>query len=344
MDETVAIIVPVYNVEPYLRQCLDSIVAQTYCNIKVYLVNDGSTDGSGTILDDYVNSWPDMFFLITQENQGLSAARNAALGAINADYVTFIDPDDYVHPTYVERLLETARQTGSQLVQADHIHFKENGCAIERHCALQGVFDVSKNASVVCDLSVLVWGKIYHRSLFEDIQMRYPIGFTHEDTALTPRLAARCGKIACIADCLYYYRFRPESLSNVTGNFQLQGWHWKGIAELYLSDTYRQICPDLFEFMAILSIRKAIFSFIYAGTSLMQIHEIISFLDSKIPQWRDNIIMREKWASRRMRLWMGLMARKRVRALIVLCFANKQGRTLERKLWRASKREIVELL
>ena len=220
----------------------------------------------------------------------------------------------------------------------------ESGCAIERHSALHGVFDVYKNANFVCDLSVLVWGKIYSRSLFEDIQMRYPLGFTHEDTALTPRLAARCGKIACIADCLYYYRYRPESLSNVTDNFQLQGWHWKGIAELCLSDTYRQICPDLFEYMAILSIRKSVFSFIYAGTSLIHIREIIAFLDRMLPSWRDNIILREKWASRRMRLWMGLMARKRVRALKVLCFANKQGRALERKLWRTSKRESYELL
>ena len=105
MEKLVSIIVPIYNVEKYLRQCLDSILRQTFRPLEIILVNDGSTDGSDTICQEYAKIDERIVYL-KKENGGVSDARNVGLDAVTSDYVLFIDSDDWIEPTYVEVLYE----------------------------------------------------------------------------------------------------------------------------------------------------------------------------------------------------------------------------------------------
>ena len=105
MEKLVSIIVPIYNVEKYLRQCLDSILRQTFRPLEIILVNDGSTDGSDTICQEYAEIDERIVYL-KKENGGVSDARNVGLDAVTSDYVLFIDSDDWIEPTYVEVLYE----------------------------------------------------------------------------------------------------------------------------------------------------------------------------------------------------------------------------------------------
>lgn len=115
MEKLVSIIVPIYNVEKYLRQCLDSILRQTFRPLEIILVNDGSTDGSDTICQEYAKIDERIVYL-KKENGGVSDARNVGLDAVNSDYVLFIDSDDWIEPTYVEVLYEKIEEYQADIV------------------------------------------------------------------------------------------------------------------------------------------------------------------------------------------------------------------------------------
>ena len=115
----ISVIIPVYNVEKYLSQCLDSILNQTFKDFECICVNDGSTDKSLAILQEYVNK-DDRIKIINQENKGLSGARNSALKIVNGKYITFIDSDDFVTIDYLEKLINIAEKEDSDIVYCRH--------------------------------------------------------------------------------------------------------------------------------------------------------------------------------------------------------------------------------
>ena len=120
----ISVIVPVYNVQNYLRQCLDSIIGQSFSNFEMICINDGSTDDSPQILEQYA-ALDSRIRIISQPNRGLSAARNAGLAQATAEYIFFIDSDDYIEPDTLEKLFDTARRTGADLTCADFLPFPE---------------------------------------------------------------------------------------------------------------------------------------------------------------------------------------------------------------------------
>ena len=122
MEKLVSIIVPIYNVEKYLRQCLDSILRQTFRPLEIILVNDGSTDGSDTICQEYAKIDERIVYL-KKENGGVSDARNVGLDAVTSDYVLFIDSDDWIEPTYVEVLYEKIEEYQADIVFQNYTSF-----------------------------------------------------------------------------------------------------------------------------------------------------------------------------------------------------------------------------
>lgn len=211
MNELVSVVVPVYNVEGYVERCLKSIIGQTYKNLEIIVVDDGSTDSSGQICDRIAET-DERMTVIHQENRGLSAARNRGLESAKGEYVCLIDSDDYISDVFVEVQLMCMKKNGADVVQGhgekwidssvqDYKTAADN-CTLysgEEMCHIlitssKGGYGVAQN-------------KLYRKKLFDDI--RFPEGKLHEDEFTVYRLFY-AGKVALIDAHLYYYQSNRE--------------------------------------------------------------------------------------------------------------------------------------
>ena len=211
MQPTISIIVPVYRAEAYLRQCLDSIVEQTYRNLQIILVDDGSPDGCGKICDEYGAGDP-RIQVIHQPNMGVSAARNAGLSAATGDWIGWVDSDDWIDPDMVSFLLENALA-----VQADVCicgRYEEIPGRTEFYGAAEPALLNKKEAmQALLEARVLddaLYDKLWKRQLFQYI--RFPNGKTYEDLATVYRLLGKAERVLCLPEPKYHYRRRPGSI------------------------------------------------------------------------------------------------------------------------------------
>ena len=204
----VSIVVPIYNVEKYLNKCLDSLLVQSYKDIKIYLVNDGSKDNSKEIIDEYINKYPDMMIGLNKENGGLSDARNYGLGYVDSEYVMFVDSDDYVEEDYVKKALTQIELDNSDICIFNYYsdNLSNGNSEIIKHHITPGVYSLKNNHELLAYTSNAAWNKIYKTSLFKDNDIYYPKGLLYEDLATTTRLLTKCNKISYIDDPLYHYQ------------------------------------------------------------------------------------------------------------------------------------------
>lgn len=210
----ISVIVPCYNVEEYLPECIESILVQTYRNLEIFLVDDGSLDRSGEICDEYAAK-DSRIKVIHKENGGLSDARNVALDVMKGEYVTFIDSDDYVAEDYVEYLYKLIKENGVRLSVSWHQVFAD-GASMGINTYPVSAKSVDMNEGVACIFyqrifDTTAWGKMYHRSLFSD-GIRYPKGWLYEDLPTTYRLMMKCDYIAFGNYRSYFYRIRNTSI------------------------------------------------------------------------------------------------------------------------------------
>lgn len=235
----VSVIVPIYNVKDYLRTCLKSINAQTYENIEVWLIDDGSTDGSGDIADKFARKNHNKFQVIHKENGGLSDARNEGLKKATGKYVTFVDSDDTIHPQFIERIVTRLEATGAQIGVCDYERKTITpGADTKKNETVNDVDpvsdDMSDNKEVLKSGSTEIvtarqavmntylskahgwsfttWGKIYRRDLFERLELSFPKGKIHEDAYTTYKLIYNAELVAYVNKVLYYYSVRPDSI------------------------------------------------------------------------------------------------------------------------------------
>lgn len=213
---TISVIVPVYKVEPYIHQCIDSILAQTYTDFELILVDDGSPDNCGMICDEYAKQ-DDRIRVIHQKNQGLSAARNAGIDIAKGEYLTFIDSDDLVKENYLERLYQLLIEYHAEISVCDMYSFQDGEeisgktDSDEEKIRLMAGRDACLSIYRMDGrVPVMAWGKLYSAKLFADI--RYPVGMIHEDDATTPKLLYRAKRIIISSDKLYNYRARPDGI------------------------------------------------------------------------------------------------------------------------------------
>lgn len=213
METLVSIIIPIYNVEKYLRQCIESVIAQRYINIEIILVDDGSPDNCGKICDEYAEK-DSRIKVIHKKNEGLPVARNVGIDIAKGDYLMFVDSDDWVEPTYCERALETAILQGVDCVAVGVNVINEGGPIIKFNTTRPGFFSTEETIGRLVDGRSPyngVWNKIYKRSLFKTI--RFPVGIIYEDQAVMYLLLHQSNGVYVISDKLYNYRRRPDSLS-----------------------------------------------------------------------------------------------------------------------------------
>ena len=209
----ISVIVPVYNVENYLRQCLESVINQTYSDLEVLIINDGSTDSSGAICDEYKDR---RFQVYHTENHGLSAARNYALDRAHGDYIAFLDSDDWLEESALEQFLTVSETTGADIVACRF--FQEYADKTVKPGGVDTEFIVKGSnilSTMVIDhkLTEDVWNKFYRASLFDSI--RYPEGLIFEDKATTYKLLQKASALAYTPASLIHYRNRTNSLSNI---------------------------------------------------------------------------------------------------------------------------------
>lgn len=211
MEDVISIIVPVYKVEAYLDECIQSIVQQTYSNLEIILVDDGSPDSSGAKCDDWAGK-DNRIKVIHKENGGLSDARNAGLDIATGDYIAFVDSDDWILPEMYERLLSTLRKENADIC-ACNILACYSDQKVNCGCSQYVVGDSEKilsmlYADTVYPVSAL--NKVYHRSLWE--KFRFPVGKICEDAFTTYLLIDKAEKIVQIPEALYCYRIRENSI------------------------------------------------------------------------------------------------------------------------------------
>jgi len=221
-EKLISIIVPAYNVEKYIRKCLDSIIGQDYKNWEIILINDGSTDYTPEICDEY-GAKDSRIRVIHQTNAGLSVARNIGLDCANGHYLAFIDSDDYVKADYLSVLATLLETTDSDIAQ----------------CSFHKIQETSSNSEIPNDNdqitikeysgtdflnnlyvkgfkpnNVLVWNKLCKKEIWNEI--RFPAGLVFEDHYVTPRIIDNANKISVTSQKLYYYVQREGSITNST--------------------------------------------------------------------------------------------------------------------------------
>ena len=215
MRELVSVIVPVYNVELYLKFCVESIIMQTYENLEIILVDDGSKDGSPHICDAFLNK-DKRVRVIHQQNQGLSAARNAGIEVARGKYFTFVDSDDYIRKDMIERLVNLVERKKVDIACCEYeevffhkkipVNYERGSNLVYRNRVdeLKELFGTKRISIVVA------WGKVYKAELWKDI--RFPIGKLHEDESTTYKIISKAKKIVHSDRKMYYYFQRSDSI------------------------------------------------------------------------------------------------------------------------------------
>lgn len=210
----VSVIVPVYNVEKYLRKCLNSLVRQTFSEIEIIVVNDGSTDNSQMIIDEFQQRFPDRIKSFRKENGGLSDARNFGLDKASGEYIGFVDSDDYVSEMMFEEMYFLAQKCFAEIVICNLHKVDEMGTVTQKLPQVPNMpekIDLDKNFSVFSDISYFACNKIFKKELFE--HHRFKKGVHFEDIQLIPQLLLECKNLAHTNNYHYQYFERSDSIT-----------------------------------------------------------------------------------------------------------------------------------
>lgn len=236
---------PVYNVERYLSACLDSLLAQSYADFEVVMIDDGSTDSSADIARAYTTSDP-RFRLVRQENAGLAAARNAGVSESRGEYLTFLDSDDLLPADAYERLMSTIERTGSDLVvgrlEQDHGERRTTGRLMrENHLTRRESVQMIDVPLLLAD--VFAVNKIYRRSFWTEADLSFPEGVRYEDQPTLTRALLAADRIDVIPETVYLWRIREDGTSITQGRGDLADLVDRTITKRWSTEAVVQHAP-----------------------------------------------------------------------------------------------------
>ncbi len=249
MKDLISVIVPVFMVEPYLDECIQSIVDQTYHNLEIILIDDGSPDRCPQICDKWAEKDP-RIIVIHKENSGVSRARNSGIGKANGRYIVFVDSDDFLEPVYIEYLYRALCDTGADLSECRYTRspvLSENTLA--RAAMAQPVLLTAEEALWIWshpekqEFNLVVWNKMYRRELIKEVSFAEGYG-GGEDVLFTCFVFGKCGKIARIENELYHWRNTPGSASKKFPDNTLQSIELLLAALEYLKQEYPSIAAE----------------------------------------------------------------------------------------------------
>lgn len=244
MDPLISVIVPIYGVEAYLNQCLDSLLNQTYKNLEIILVDDGSPDGCPAICDEYATKDPRVR-VIHKENGGLSDARNAGIDVAQGEYIGFVDSDDWVMPDMYEYLLQGVLGYQSEISYCGFVNVHDTWADYPNN-QTDKVFtaETALNELFFDRLGNFAWNKLYKAELWEGI--RFPVGKNFEDIRTTYKLFERASRIAILKEPKYYYRIRQGSIMHDSSLFN----RWSVYTAIM--ERYKDIVPRMPQYRAAL--------------------------------------------------------------------------------------------
>ncbi|KRL87452.1 glycosyltransferase family 2 protein [Ligilactobacillus apodemi] len=245
-EELLTVIIPIYNVQDYLPECLESIAKQTFRNYTVILIDDGSTDTSGEICDQWVEK-DSRFKVIHKQNGGVSSARNEGIRHAKAKYTLFIDPDDYISQEMFEQMITVAEKEQADMVICQYFEIMPNG-EIRKH------FDGINETEVLNQMEYMdllladqaitdhFWRRLFKTEKIRDLE--FTSGMNFEDTHAIVRFSQDCAKIVLLNEGYYYYRYNPNGIVReiVITNFDD---HYRAMYEKYTS--IGQLFPTLKE-------------------------------------------------------------------------------------------------
>lgn len=261
----VDIVVPIYNVEEYLERNLESLRTQTYKDIRVLCINDGCTDQSQKIIDQFVSK-DSRFESYIKKNGGLSDARNFGLKYVDSEYVMFIDSDDFCEENMVELSVEQMDSNGlDMLVFAYNQYYVEDGRKEKIELGIEdGVYNLKENKDILAKTPNAAWNKMYRTNLFKEHDIEYPFGYRHQDLGTTAKLMLHSNKIGYINEALYNYLIdRPN---NITAQIDKKLYHIidmsKEIMDYYKAQKVFDLYKEEFKYLVtrnfIQSLRKAV--------------------------------------------------------------------------------------
>lgn len=294
----VSIVVPVYNVENYLRKCLNSLVNQSLEEIEIIVVNDGSPDGSQKIIEEFAAKFPHKIIPLKKANGGLSDARNYGIPFCKGKYIGFVDSDDYVEPTMYETLYKIAERNCSDIVMCDY--YKE----YENYRKRVHVNAVSNPRQVFYCMLAAAWNKIYKRSVIMDSGVRFPVGLYYEDTAFFSMLIPNVNRIDTVNEPFVHYVQREGSIANSQGIKTEQIFQ---IFDEIIKDYKKKECID--EYYCEI---EYLCARVLLGSSLERMagiedpklrkkcaEDTIEYLKANFPNWKRNVYIKNKKLDKR---------------------------------------------
>lgn len=243
MNPLISVIVPIYNVEKYLARCVDSIVNQTYKNLEIILVDDGSPDSCPQMCDDYAKK-DSRIKVVHKKNGGLSDARNAGMAVATGEYISFIDSDDYVSDDFFECLLDVINKENSDIAECSVVKFYEDNRFDEFSDDLSvKTYDTQDAMSALIAENPFhqhVWNKLYKTELVKDIP--YAVGKLNEDEFWTYQVFGRANKVSKLNKTMYYYFQRNSSIMGVGYNIRrLDALEGKANRQKYIENNFPEL-------------------------------------------------------------------------------------------------------
>lgn len=241
----ISVIVPIYNVEKWLRQCIESVQRQSYTDLEIILIDDGSTDNSPTICDEYASS-DSRIVVIHKANGGLSDARNAGIKIANGDYLFFLDSDDWLHKDAIKSLVEYSMNNGCDIVQCGHWYASEGSLTFKYRYLSDSAspFTLSKSEAMRQLIynkyyKNFAWGKLYKKKVISD--HLFPVGKFFEDSYWQHLIVNEADVVGVLPKPYYYYRQRSDSISGAVSHKNID--MILGLYErlIYINDFYSQL-------------------------------------------------------------------------------------------------------
>ena len=290
-----SIIIPVYNVEKYIERCLNSLVEQTLEDIEIIVVNDGSTDDSGKIIEKFSKKYPNKIRAFVIENSGAAKARNIALENATGEYIGFVDSDDYVSKDMFEKLYNKAIEDDADIVTCAYYRETENKC-VEKETAINAEFgnSVFEEPNLLIDSTPYIWNKIFKHDLIKKESFKFSNLKIYEDLVFTYKMFIVANKISKVYEPLYFYTVTRES--SLTYNFSEKRFDiFKAFQEL--TDFIKQKGYfDTFSPKILFILLKHFYVVLEkdvtkknAKLKKKYINEVFNFLNNNFDNWKDNV-------------------------------------------------------
>lgn len=200
----VSIIVPIYNAEKTIKRCVDSLVGQSYQNLEIVLLNDGSKDQTDKIIKTYSDN---RIKYISKKNTGIGSTRNLGIDSSTGDYIMFVDSDDYVELECVKKLVNKLEMDDCDLVISDY--YIESSHTIEVHIPLEKTTSLKESPEMITKINLAPWNKLYKRVLFENSN-RFPLNVKYEDAPVVIQALIDSSRIGFMKECLFHYVIEPS--------------------------------------------------------------------------------------------------------------------------------------